>query len=262
MTGPKGGLLLDHARVEADGLVERYVAGRLQAGVQEAFEAHFVDCAPCLEKIEEAERLRAGLAGLARESTAPLASVFGLASARRRVTTWALAAGLAAAGLAALLTGRQVREVRGQLEAARAEAIESGRRGAADRQALREAQASRSELQDRLARLDRPRIAPVFAMAISRGTAPARVLRIPRQPQWVVLSLEAGGDPEYRAVLRTAAGRVLWEGVGLAPTGDGLAVTLGSELLPPGDYLIAVTATAGRGAGEEIRFAFRTAWAH
>jgi hypothetical protein len=261
MTDETQATTLDHARIQAEGLVERYVADRLPPPLRQAFEAHLVDCAPCLDLIEEAERLRAGLVGVARAEAAPVAPVVDLVSHRQRLATWGLAAGLAAAGVAAVLLQRQVREVRAELASARADATESARRAEADGAALRAAQASRSQLEERVAQLALPRITPVFAMAISRGAAPSRVLRIPREPQWVVLSLEAGGDPEYRAVLRAATGRLVWEGRRLLPDGDGIAVTLLSDLLPPGDYVMGLTSTAGPGRGEEVRFAFRTEWA-
>jgi Putative zinc-finger len=260
---------MDHDRIDEEGLVERYVAGRLGAAVRDAFEAHLVDCAPCLERIEEAERLRAALAAAAPvEAARPvLAPAPVLALLRRRASprlgSWALAAGLAAACGAVVVLQRQGRQTLDQLEATRAAATEADRRAATQARALSEAQASLAKLEDRVALLTAPRLAPVFALALTRGAGAGRVLGIPRESQWVVLSLEAGGDPEYGAVLRTAAGQVLFEARRLVPSSDGLAVTFLSDLVPPGDYVLAVTssASAASGRGVEVRFPFRTRWA-
>src|SRR5215472_18729487 len=55
---------MDHAHIDDANLAERYVTGRLAADERADFEAHFVDCAECLDRIEAVEGLRRGFSAL------------------------------------------------------------------------------------------------------------------------------------------------------------------------------------------------------
>src|SRR6185295_8027725 len=59
-----------HDEVEARDLVGAYLAGRLPEAERDAFEAHYFDCAECLEKLEAAEGFREGMLQVAAEDLA------------------------------------------------------------------------------------------------------------------------------------------------------------------------------------------------
>src|SRR5215472_17207221 len=53
---------MEDIHLDESDIAERYVTGRLSAEERAGFEAHFVDCAQCLDRIEAAVGLRDGLA--------------------------------------------------------------------------------------------------------------------------------------------------------------------------------------------------------
>jgi hypothetical protein len=71
---------------------------------------------------------------------------------------------------------------------------------------------------------------------------PANKITLSRATPRVVLSLEMVTDPEYRSYrvkLFNAGSSLVWSSSNLKPhSPDALRVTLGTELLQPGDYLL------------------------
>ena len=62
---------VDHDYIDEHGLVERYVKRRLEPQLEQAFEIHLLDCPRCIDAIETAEFLEAGLRdGLAADPPA------------------------------------------------------------------------------------------------------------------------------------------------------------------------------------------------
>lgn len=238
---------MNHAHVEEHHLVDGYLAGRLSESERDAFEAHYFDCAACLEQLEAADGLRAGMLQAAAEDVAkPIAAVRARLGLLAALAAWSrrsprLRSALAGALLllvallpALWLAGRN-RSLERQLSAASA---------AAERQ--RSAAA---------ARLPGPEQAlgpqvnvPLFLLAAVRGAeAPDRepVNRLPlsSSTRAVILAaqLAAIEYPAYRAALTTASGREVWQAAGLHPDSrDTLVLLLPSAMLQPGDYRLTI----------------------
>ena len=208
--------VMDHAQIERDDVVERYVTGRLDPQELTSFEEHFLDCASCCDAVEDAERLQLGLEQVAAEEV-----------------NRALRQGFFAALLA---------RARGPLAIAFTllAAVGSGL-------AWRDHQRLTSELatlEDTLAEERRPRVnTPVLTFAGRRGDGAVRQISLRDEPEWIVLAIELA-EPvaeRYRATLSGAAGAELWHSSELEPSFEAtLTVSLHSSLLPPGDYELAV----------------------
>jgi anti-sigma factor RsiW len=55
------GDLLTCDAVAAQGMIERYLAGKLSEAEAEAFEAHYLNCSPCQRELRLAVAIRDGL---------------------------------------------------------------------------------------------------------------------------------------------------------------------------------------------------------
>lgn len=237
---------MDHHTIETEAVIERYVTHRLSEEEAQAFEEHFLDCPPCLERIETAERLGRGLSGVVAQEVAR-AGVLG-ALRRMRFAGWAVAGlGLAvAAGLAVFTVrqGGQLERLRGELAASRT--VASGfeaRAGGAER----ERTAVEQDLEAARSELERWR-APVVAMPLAlltplRGGEEVFPLTLPREGRWVGLWVELGGEelPAYRASLRAPGGEVIFESDELRLNELGaLLLQLPAERLAPGRFTLTI----------------------
>lgn len=239
--------------------VERYVTGRLDADETARFEAHFLDCPLCLERLEAAQRLRAGLQQLAREDARP--------TPRRHKARWAVRAGWVTAGacaaglLAAVLTTWQrARRAESELAAQRADS----RQQLADaRAAAQSERTARERLQaSLLEQQGRPVHVPVLALVTTRG-GEVPELELPPTPGPVVLSVEREQPPRfqrYRATVLSSGGERRWQEEARASSRDAVVVALHSGLLSPGGYVLLLE---GAGQGTHwtpiARHAFRAA---
>src|SRR5262249_1305564 len=152
-------------------IAERYVTGRLSAEERAGFEAHFVDCARCLDRIEAAEGLRYGLA-----RSTPRERPLRLSIPRRsRPPAFAMALAASIALLFAVpvaLSLRAASRAKRALEAERATAAQATHRvGQLEQQlsgaeaAVRQEREARSALEGQLADERRPQLpVPVFAV--------------------------------------------------------------------------------------------------
>ncbi len=86
-------------RVEREGLLELYLADRLDESDREAFEAHFFECPRCFQGLEDARRIRAGFGEMAPSVRSQARRCPGVAA-----TLLATAAVLVLIALAALLS--------------------------------------------------------------------------------------------------------------------------------------------------------------
>src|SRR5262245_10056189 len=96
---------MDHQTIDEQNIADLYLLGKLPSEQRADFEAHMLDCAHCLDRLETLESMRSGLRAVAAEETAAaVVQAGGLASAlalrRRRGRRLGLAA-LALALLAA-----------------------------------------------------------------------------------------------------------------------------------------------------------------
>jgi len=238
---------MEDMHLDESDVAERYVTGRLSAEERAGFEAHFVDCPRCLDRIEVAEGLRDALA----RSTPPQRPLQLRIPRRSRPPAFAMA--LAASivlllGVPVVLSLRAASRAERALEAERAAAAQSAQRladleqklGGAEA-ALRQDQEARSVLEAQLAGERRPQLqVPVFALIATRGEE-SETLRLPTRPQWILFSLERESPPRfsrYRVTLLSSDRRQLWQGEVEPTSREQLAIGLHSSLLPPGAYLL------------------------
>lgn len=218
---------MEHAEIERDDVVERYVTGKLTPEDEERFEEHYVDCLECIRAVEDAERLHRGLTLMAAEDLAARRTVLAAAAALLRSRPGALLAGLVLviALLPAGLAWRQAGRLGDELDAARRE----------------------------LADEHRPRVnTPVLALEPVRAGEPSvQEISLAPEPEWIVLLVELGDDAEasYRATLTRADGTSVWEASGLLPSYLGaVSLSLHSSSIPPGEYELRLEGATGRHA--------------
>ncbi|HXU30011.1 MAG TPA: zf-HC2 domain-containing protein [Thermoanaerobaculia bacterium] len=267
-----------HDEVEARDLVGAYLAGRLPEAERDAFEAHYFDCAECLEKLEAAEGFREGMLQVAAEDLAKasqeraavgfLAALALLSRGRRLALAGALAA------LVVLPTWFAVRNrgLEQQLAEKSASTAGTASRSAALEARLRDVErtgaAERRRLEEQLAQ-ERGAPAPVpasspspqvnvpyFILAAVRSgegsREPVNQLRIPDRDGSFLLAIELAtvDHPAYRATLSGSAGRAIWTSDGLRPDGrDTLVILLPGKMLAPGLYRLKI-AGVEKGGGE------------
>jgi hypothetical protein len=232
----------DQELIHDSDLVERYVTGRLPAEEQASFEAHFIDCPQCLDRLEAAQALRRGMSALPVREEQPPAKVHFLRSSR--APAFAIAASiillLALAGGAAF---RDAQRTKHALEAERVTAARLQQQLDHAQAALRQEEASRSGLEKELSQSRQPQLqVPVFALIAMRGDD-SETLQLPSAPQWILLSFDRESPPRfdrYRLTLLSSTGKQLWEGESKATSRDTLAVGLHSSLVPPGSYVFQV----------------------
>jgi hypothetical protein len=237
---------MDHREIEERGLVELYLAGRLDAADEERFEEHYLSCAECLEQLELSQAFRDGLRHAAAEDAlrAATAQRLGLAARFARAVRSPRAGALLAAAAVVLAVALGLTLARlGSL----------GERNADLASQLADARAPQANT-------------PLLALSPERGgagtgEAPAARLTRPAEPGWVVLSLELGDAtrPAYRATLTGPDDVPVWHGDDLHPDGrDALTVSLYTGALADGDHEVRVDGRNADGTWTAVsRFAFR-----
>lgn len=277
---------MDHSYVEEHDLAESYLAGRLSDGERDAFEAHYFDCATCLERLETAEDFREGMLRVAAEDTARaqvgLLAGLALLSRGRRMALGAFLLLLVALPLGLLvarnrLLDRQLVEARAARVMAQTPAPAPAPAGGEPRIASLEARlrslqqagtVDRRRLEEELAKERQARTAveseaaaprvnvPIFLLAAVRGGEEGResVNRIPLSaasgPVILTLELATIDYPSYRASLRTGDGKEVWQARGLRPDSrDTLVLLLPSRMLRPGSYRLGIEGARSDGRG-------------
>jgi hypothetical protein len=266
---------MDHAYAEAHGLVDSYLAGRLSESDRDAFEAHYFDCATCLERLETANGFREGMRQVAAEDIAQASAErvrLGLFAA---LAALSLRHRLALAGALLLLVtlpslwlAQRNRGLQQQLAAASAGAEQQRAALEARVHSIEEARAGdRRRLEEELARERQARLAPpqaiqpqvnvpLFLLAAVRsgeqeGREPVNQIPLSSATGSVILTAELAtvDFPTYRASLHTADGRDLWQAQGLRPDSrDTLVLLLPASLLQPGVYRLTIEG-AQKGGG-------------
>jgi len=261
---------MNHAEIEEQQIVDRYVRGALPAEEAARFEEHFLSCPDCLDRLDLAESMSRGFKRAAGQDAVRVAVVRQLAvvawlarlGRSRQAAVLAMAllvAVLLPSGLAVRRLADRDRELATTRSTLEHERSAAGSRGTAEAERLRtELEASRRDLaheREQLAQSRQPQgNVPILFLNAERGGGgePTVRLHLPSTPGWIVLALEIEPPhrPSYRVTLRDAGGKEVWSGGGLHPDErDSLSLTLPSSLLAPGDYTL-----AAEGAG---RFAFR-----
>jgi len=264
---------MDHAYIEEHDVIRRYLVDRLGADERTRFEAHYVDCDQCLERLELEEGFREGIrevaaAGAARAIERGLFLRLLLSRSGRALLAAALAVVVALPVGILLMRNRELAR---QLAAATPPPpLPEPASTKEDQQARQERDRLASELEqerrartvaeERLARAESPRVnLPVFLLAAVRGddgtSEDLNQLVLTPGEDWVVLAVELAlvEHASYRATLRTAAGRRTWSGDGLRPDErDTLTLALPSKLLPSGRYSLEVEGRTAAGRWEPV----------
>lgn len=267
---------MDHTRIEAEDIPERYLLGRLSPAEEESFEEHLLECRECRERVQWQEDFRDSLKVVAAEEAvqtreAMQLGVFAWLAHRTRAQRWALLlAGLAVLALPYAWLFRRQEQLREQIArtpppveatpqavpadpaleiaAAREQLARERRRLESE---LATEKTARESLARQLARLTRPQVnTALFSLGLVRSAEAAAANRVElgSDPEWIVLSLElpAVEHTTYRATLVDAGGATLWQGDGLEPTAsDTLTISLYSTLLEPGDYTLRLEGVQG-----------------
>ena len=234
---------MDHQRIEDGSVVEAYVTDRLGEAERAAFEAHLVDCPACLDQVEAAQGVAAGLRALG----SPAPSVRTLPAPRRwsaGTAGWALAASIAA--VVALGWGTSEHRRLGR-------AIE----------AEREARAAAEARANELARQPSPRPEPVAPVPATRPPGPVPVLtlvatrgadlptlKLPPDGGPVVLSVEREAPPRfarYQVRLSREDGGEVLAGLFSPSSRDAVALAVDAGLLAPGTYTLALEGETASG---------------
>jgi len=234
---------MDHQSIEDGSVVEAYVTDRLGETERTEFETHLVDCPQCLDRVEAAQGLAAGMRALGPPAIP--------ARTTRSPRRWTVAAGgwaLAASVAAVLALGWGMAE-RGRLE--RTVEAERVARVAAEDRARQLAQRP-PEPREPVAPALPPRApgpVPVLMLVATRGTD-LPTLRLPRDGGPVVLSVERESPPRfarYQVRLSTENGGAVLDGLFPPSSRDTLVLAVDAELLPPGTYRLALEGEAASG---------------
>jgi hypothetical protein len=265
---------MDHSYAEEHAVAAAYLAGRLSESERDAFEAHYFDCAACLERLETEEGFREGMLQVAVENIAAediAATAVAVWSLRRRLALagallgFALLAavpGLWLAGrnrglerqLAAVSTGAE--QQRAALEA-RLHTLEQA--GADDRRRL--AGELDQERRSHAAAAGHPEVnVPIFLLAAVRsgeeaGREPVNQIPLAPDAGSVILTFELAtvDYSAYRASLHAADGREIWQAGGLHPDSrDTLVLLLPAKMLQPGVYRLTLDGVQSGGKGSTV----------
>lgn len=213
---------MDHGHIEEHNLPERYVLGQLDEAEQASFEDHYVECPRCLEAVEAAQELAAGLAAV-DASEAHMAAVVPIRPHPHPAPRppgprflWAAAAVVALALLPSLWLARRNRDLASEVE-----------------------------------RLRRPWVAtPVAVLELTRDAANADVVPTVSagQQPWIPLAVDLGDVAGLTIDVELArdGGERLWTGTDLrAPDSGPLTLSFPARMLTPGRYRIALSLKAG-----------------
>ena len=236
---------MTETEIEEGAWAELYVTGRLAGGDLERFEAHLVDCPACLDRVDAAARLGAGLRR-SQHRQAPVSPVRHIRpSWARRAAGWSVLAAATVLAVGSWVVARRAR----QSEAELASRLSTSQQQLA--QARQELDRARPPVVSPPPAPSVPRAVsvPVLVLLTTRG-ADLPVLRLPEPGQPVVLTVEREDPPRfslYRATLQTRAGAAVWQGTVAPGSREAVFVGLDSALLPPGDYRLQLE---GQGRGE------------
>lgn len=232
---------MEHSRIEAENIVDRYLVGRLPPEDEELFEEHLFECTDCLAEVQAGEQMRRGLREVAAEATAQVAVAEGVRTlgilAWLRHRSPGQLAGLASLALAFVALPALFLEQQAEIDRLRQ---------------LAERPASRPTAAEPNGDFE------VISLGVTRSAvAEETVIRRSAEPKTVLLSLELEEvlADRYRVTLRNETGGIVWHGEGLEPSlYDSLLVSLPPEFLAPGSYRLSAEAEGEENQGEAQGF--------
>ena len=220
---------MDHAYIEGENLADRYVLGTLPAQERVQFEEHFLDCPECQGRLENSEQWQKALKGAVAERASGATFAWWTRLDTRKQVGVLIAASVVVATMTVAVTW-------GWIKTSRTQAL--------------------------------PATLPTFALSEVRGltdaTVPTTRITVPAGTEWVVLSVEKGGDSNiasYHASLVTASTEVVWTASDLRSSSpDVLALTLPARLLRRGSYTLLLEGRTTNGKFVRLgRYAFMVA---
>lgn len=219
---------MEHSFIDEHDVISRYVTGHLADDEALAFEAHFMDCPACLERLEVEQALRGGLVNMrgewrTRDAAPATPRAPGILRSFRTLAA-------AAAVVVAVGTSIGYFEVRTQLDAARAQLATAERDSQPPAPAIVAPPPSRIAVVE----LDSTRSGARAAARTGVAIQPATSL--------VVFSLAVGNASDYSrfaASLDSSSGATIVRQDDLrAASPTTVAVALDASTLLPGDYTI------------------------
>lgn len=269
---------MDHATIEAQSLIERYVRGEMAAEDEAAFEEHFVACGECQAELELERGLGRGVRAVAAEEAAQAVVAGGsLAWLARRGRPAALGMALTAAALVAIpalwLSSRN-RQLEQRAEALRQELTSEKQSAQTIQRELEQSErrhaAERAALEERLAQAEAPpsplivRVLeiPVVLLATVRGSRAPATIEARQAARPLALAVDVGAGAAYASytlTVRDATGKVLLRRPGLHPNAlEVLMLTFPAGFFSPGEYRVEVAGVEAGGAEQEVgRYAVR-----
>lgn len=224
-----------HSEIENQEIVERYVRNQLTPEERQAFEEHFFGCQECFEKLQDAERFRAGVRDAAGRGRLTDEARAGFAEGRSRWLVWAFAATACAALVFAVMTAwtylTLVPGLRGERN-----------RVAAELQAERQSQVQLEQGTVRVEQAE-PNIPLVMLQATRTEEEPATV-SLPPGAKHLVLWIEIGPSRyrEFRLEVFSSETHLVTSVDHLTRSPYGaLAASLPADQLPTGEFLIKLT---------------------
>ena len=276
MTNGSGSQMMDHRKIEAENIPERYIRGKLNAEEAEAFEQHLLRCSRCLGQVHSAERMLHGLRQLATDDDSWSGHLPGLTvpaepEPKPRRVLWPIAVILALlAFIPPIFKLANIERLRHDLASVHAETrtihaekksqarllqelqrVQGEREQAAVslEEELQLRQLERQKVQDLIASADHPQVnIPILTLGPS-----SEIPEIERSPKagWVVLSIEPDnaqlGTETFHATLIGPSDRggesdqTLWTLFDLRPDYRGLIhLSVHSSALSAGSYRLRI----------------------
>jgi Putative zinc-finger len=234
---PKGSLnlMMMHPQIENKEILERYLSNQLDATARQAFEEHFFTCDECFEKLQAAERFKAGISDATQRGLLSGKENAAFAASGSRWLMWALPASACAAVIFAILAGwMYLKEIPGL----RGEIRQTASQLRAERQAPTELEQKSAAVEVAEANI------PVVMLQASRASEqPANIL-VPADASHLVIWIEIGPSRygDFRMQFFSSQGRLVTsvEHLARGPYGA-LAASLPTSQLPAGDFRITLT---------------------
>ncbi|HEX4959446.1 MAG TPA: zf-HC2 domain-containing protein [Thermoanaerobaculia bacterium] len=242
---------MDHAHIEEQHVVDRYVRGTLPAEEAARFEEHYLSCQTCLDQLDLAEAMKRGFQRAAGQDAVKVAAVrqlalvawlFRLGRSRQAavlVMTLLVAVLLPWGWAARKLSDRDRELAQERQERSAASGRTSAEREAIQRELDRESKAHAKAVEELKQALQPQGNVPILQLGVERGVGGnVPVLYLPATPGLVVLNLSVEQDHRYHVVLRDAKGKEIWSGNFLSDNTGTLNLAFHSSLLAPGDYTL------------------------